>query len=332
MERGWRPAAAFDTLAGMTSRGRPTWPELPAALRDAVEARLGARVVRWASHDGGYSQGMASTLDTTDASAFVKAVGAEHEFTQQMYRTEAAKAAALPDSVPAPRFRWLLDEDLGDAGRWVAVAFDAVAGRPPKVPWSDGELQLALRLARQIGEVEPLHGALPDYSTDHAFGEWDELADRHPPGLASYGPWVAGNIERLASVASDWRAATAGAQLVHADLRGDNMLVIDRGRAGPAALAVDWPFAARGAGLIDVVAMLPAVRLEGGPPPADVLARHPLGPQVDPDAVTCYLAALTGFFVHRSLEPEPPGIPHVRGFQRAQAEVCIPWLRHRLGE
>jgi cysteine desulfurase/selenocysteine lyase len=48
-------------------------------------------------------------------------------------------------------------------------------------------------------------------------------------------------------------------------------------------------------------------------------------------AVTAYLAALTGYFVHESLQPPPPGIPHVRAFQRAQGEVCIAWLRERLG-
>jgi hypothetical protein len=47
--------------------------------------------------------------------------------------------------------------------------------------------------------------------------------------------------------------------------------------------------------------------------------------------VTTYAEALAGFFVHESLLPDPPGIPHVRAFQRAQGEVCLDWLRVRLG-
>ncbi|MFH6690354.1 MULTISPECIES: hypothetical protein [Cellulosimicrobium] len=48
--------------------------------------------------------------------------------------------------------------------------------------------------------------------------------------------------------------------------------------------------------------------------------------------MTSYLAALTGYFLKSSLDPAPPGIPHLRAFQRAQAEVGVAWLRHRLGE
>ncbi|WP_175008156.1 MULTISPECIES: hypothetical protein [unclassified Cellulosimicrobium] len=51
-----------------------------------------------------------------------------------------------------------------------------------------------------------------------------------------------------------------------------------------AAVAVDWPGAARCAAFWDAVGML------------------------------------------------PPGIPHLRAFQRAQAEVGVAWLRHRVGE
>ena len=64
-------------------------------------------------------------------------------------------------------------------------------------------------------------------------------------------------------------------------------------------LAFDWPHAARGA--------------------------------ADPETVTTYAVSLAGFFVHESLLPDPPGIPHVRAFQRAQGEVCLDWLRVRLG-
>lgn len=48
--------------------------------------------------------------------------------------------------------------------------------------------------------------------------------------------------------------------------------------------------------------------------------------------MTTFLVALTGYFVRSSLQPPPPGIPHVRPFQRAQGEVCVAWLRTRLGE
>jgi hypothetical protein len=42
------------------------------------------------------------------------------------------------------------------------------------------------------------------------------------------------------------------------------------------------------------------------------------------------LAALAGFFVHRSTLPPPPGLPTLREFQRAQGAESLAWLRRRL--
>ncbi|MFE9234899.1 phosphotransferase family protein [Cellulosimicrobium funkei] len=316
------------TLDLAPSRVRPSWPDLPAAVRAAVETRLGAGVSGWTSHDGGYSQGLASTLRTDAGDVFVKAVGPEHPFTADLYRLEARTARALPAGTPAPALRWVLDDDLDGAGTWVALAFDAVPGRAVATPWRDDELAAVADLARRIGEVEvPADSPLPRFADTVEWREWEDLADRRPAGLGTYDPWVADRLDRLAVLASVWPEATAGDHLVHGDLRGDNTVLVDR-----AAVAVDWPCAARGAAFCDAVGMLPAVQVEGGPPPEEVLRRHPLPRDVEPDAVTSYLAALTGYFLKSSLDPAPPGIPHLRAFQRAQAEVGVAWLRHRLGE
>ncbi|WP_144680208.1 phosphotransferase family protein [Cellulosimicrobium sp. TH-20] len=316
------------TLDLAPSRVRPSWPDLPTAVRAAVETRLGAGVSGWTSHDGGYSQGLASTLRTDAGDVFVKAVGPEHPFTADLYRLEARTARALPAGTPAPALRWVLDDDLDGAGAWVALAFDAVPGRAVATPWRDDELAAVADLARRIGEVEvPADSPLPRFADTVEWREWEDLADRRPAGLGTYDPWVADRLDRLAVLASAWPEATAGDHLVHGDLRGDNTVLVDR-----AAVAVDWPCAARGAAFCDAVGMLPAVQVEGGPPPEEVLRRHPLPRDVEPDAVTSYLAALTGYFLKSSLDPAPPGIPHLRAFQRAQAEVGVAWLRHRLGE
>ncbi|MFD4992956.1 phosphotransferase [Cellulosimicrobium cellulans] len=332
------------TLDLAPSRVRPSWPDLPQAVRTAVEARLGADVAGWTSHDGGYSQGLASTLRTGDGDVFVKAVGPEHAFTRDLYRLEARVAAALPAATPAPALRWVLDDDLHGAGEWVALAFDAVPGRPVATPWRDDELAAVADLARRVAEFEvPAETSLPRFAETVGWREWEVLADRRPQGLGTYDPWVAARLDRLAALAEPWPVATAGDHLVHGDLRGDNALLVDRATLGtaahgggagdrPVAVAVDWPYAARGAAFCDAVGMLPAVQVEGGPPPEEVLRRHPLPRDVDPDAVTCYLAALTGYFLTSSLDPAPPGIPHVRAFQRAQAEAGVAWLRRRLGE
>lgn len=304
-------------------RARPTWPELPLPVRAAVEARLGAPVTGWRSHDGGYSPGFASTVRTPRGPVFVKAVDGAHEFAAGAYRAEAARHAVLPPGAPTPRLRWWLE--VPDGG-WVVLCFDAVQGRSPRTPWLDDELGMVVALARQVAEHELPAGTIPAAGEQLPQGFWARLADERPAGLGTYDPWVAANVERLAHLEAPLSQAAEGRWLQHGDLRGDNVLL----RGDGTAVAVDWPYAFRGAAFCDLVGMLPSVQLEGGPRPQDLLARHPLPPGTDEDAVTCYLAALTGFFVHSSLQPPPPGIPHVRAFQRAQAEVCVPWLRDRL--
>lgn len=311
------------------SRTRPVWPELPAHVRGALEGRLGAPVLAWTSHDGGYTPGMASTLRTARGSVFVKAVAVEHDFSAEMYRQEAQRSSLLPDGVPAPRLRWLAEVPGLAGDDWVAVAFDALTGNPPRVPWRPDELDAVVDLAARIAEHDIPPGALPETADELPSELTRRLADERPAGLGSYDPWLADHLDRLAEIEGDVVEAVAGTSLLHGDLRGDNAVVVDDpSGAGVRAIAVDWPFAVRGAAFTDVVGMLPSVRLEGGPPPWEVLERHPLPAGTDDGAVRAYLVALTGYFVHSSLQPPPPAVPHVRDFQRRQAEVCIEWLRH----
>jgi len=80
-----------------------------------------------------------------------------------------------------------------------------------------------------------------------------------------------------------------------------------------------------------VIAWAPSVVLEGGPPPEELLARHVPPVPVDADVITVLLAAVSGFFLERSLRPPPPGLPTIRAFQAAQGEVALAWLRRRTG-
>jgi hypothetical protein len=41
------------------------------------------------------------------------------------------------------------------------------------------------------------------------------------------------------------------------------------------------------------------------------------------------LAGLAGYFHDRRRLPDPPGLPTVRAFQRAQGEVVLRWLKQR---
>ncbi|HCX85729.1 MAG TPA: aminoglycoside phosphotransferase [Micrococcales bacterium] len=316
------------------TRRRPTWPELPDGVRRLVEARLGRPVVAWASHDSGYSPGPALTLTAADGERlFVEAAdGAVNPDALRFHRREAVIAGSLPAAVPTPRLRWVEEAVLpGEDGQgdvpWVVLAFDVVDGRHPRVPWVRADVDAVARVFTRLAGVTAPAG-LPALADRTGFDGWRELAGgtRDAAGLATYDPWVTANLERLAVLEAGWPAAVAGETLLHHDVRGDNVLLTRDGEA----VLVDWPHAARGAAFCDLLGWLPALRLEGGPAPEDVLADHPLARAADPDAVTAFGVALAGYFVASSLEPPPPGIPHLRAFQRAQGQVCVAWLAGRL--
>lgn len=302
-------------------RRRPAWQQMPDGVRRLIEERLGSAVVGSQSHDGGYSPGPASTLTTAGGdSVFIKAAdAAAHPDAARMHRREAEIAPLLPAGLPTPAFRWVLED-----GEWVVLAFDAVVGRHPQVPWAGPEVDAVARVIREIAS-QPAPDGLSALADQHGFDGWRRLAGSGED-LAGYPEWASIRRDHLAEWESGWPQAVDGDRLVHMDLRGDNVLISPAG----AAVVVDWPHAVRGAGFCDLMGWLPALALEGGPRPQDMLARSlPAGS--DPDAVTAFLVAITGYFVHASLQPDPPGIPHLRSFQRAQAEVCLPWLRERLG-
>lgn len=299
------------------SRKRPTWPELPARLREIIEERTGT-VTSWTSHDGGYSPGPALTLTTPEGRVFVKAADpVEHPVAGDLHRREAKVARVLPPGVPAPALRWSVDED------WVVLAFDAVDGRPPRVPWVPEEVREVAALVDALAEIDAPE-SLPDFADSMTFEGWRGLAGGDASGLGTYDPWTQQNLGRLAAIEATWQHAVAGETLVHQDLRGDNVLLTDQG-----AVVVDWPYAARGAAFSDLVGWLPSLRLEGGPEPEEMLTSTRVGREADPDAVTALIVAMAGFFVSSSLEAPPPGIPHLRAFQRAQGEVCLDWLQAR---
>jgi len=314
-----------------------TTPTAPAAGVHLPWARVPEPVRAWAAGvgggapgavrdlAGGFSPGATAVLECTERDIFVKAVGAAlNPESPDIHRREAVVSAALPR---LPRFPRLLDSY--DDGDWVALAFEAVDGRPPRHPW------VADELARVTDALSSLHRELtpsPLPSLEHLavfarklFGGWAELVAMHAPPAGLDG-WARAHLERLTELESGWPAACEGPTLLHGDVRADNVLL-----AADGVVFVDWPHAAVGTPVFDVIGWAPSVVLEGGPPPEELLARHVPPVTIDPDVITVLLAAVAGFFVERSLRPPPPGLPTIRPFQAAQGAVALAWLRRRTG-
>ncbi|MEU4326488.1 phosphotransferase family protein [Nonomuraea dietziae] len=295
---------------------RLPWQDVPEALRLQIAGFLGGRVVEAVTQTGGFSPAAAVRLRTEHGRrAFVKACGSSpNPDSIRAYRREAAIAASLPADVPAPRL--LTSFDTGD---WVALVFEDIEGRPPAMPWRDEELRRVLDAVGKLSaRLTPSPVEAPTFAERHkdAFTGWRRLLEEDTTGLD---PWALHHLDALAELESGWVEAAEGETLVHADLRADNLLLTE-----DQVYVVDWPWACVGAPWIDIMAMLPSVRMQGGPPPQDLFDSP------DP-AVTAVLAGLTGFFVWNGRQPDPPGLPTVRAFQRAQGVVALEWLRHRTG-
>ena len=301
---------------------RVAWDDLPAHVRAVVADVLGAPVVAAVSQPGGFSPGSADRVRTADGRrAFVKAVsGSVNPHSPGLHRREIGVAAALPANVPAPRL--LGSHDDGD---WVVLVLTDVEGRHPRLPWEPAELEAVRQALDRVAEV-PLTGGLgrlggtgPGFADD--FAGWHRL--REEPS-ATLDDWATRHLLRLGEAADRAEAVLAGDRLVHGDVRADNLLV----RPDGSVVVVDWPWATRGAGWFDRLALLVNVGLYDADAPLDDLLATWL-PDVAPDDVDAVLSGLAAYFVDAARRPDPPGLPTVRAFQRAQGAVVLHWLRRR---
>lgn len=303
------------------------WTELPPTVRRWVARELGSPVVEAVTQPGGFSPGVAARLRCADGSrAFCKAVSSmANPQSPQLHRAEARITAALPASAPVPRLLSSYDD-----GTWVALLLADVDGRHPHLPWREAELDRVMAALHTLTETltpSPLR-EVPTVAEKFAdeFSGWRELAAAPGATVEALDPWCRRHLQQLAGLERGWSQAAAGETLLHCDVRADNLLLSD-----DRVWLVDWPSACRGAAWVDAVAFAPSVSMQGGPPPEDLMGRHPRASGADPDAVSAVVCALTGYFISRSLQPPPPGLPTLRRFQAAQGRVARAWLDRRTG-
>jgi hypothetical protein len=201
---------------------------------------------------------------------------------------------------PDPTF--LVLEDLSEA-RWVP-------------PWDDEAVAAVHRSLDELHATAPPAGLPSVAALRDQLDGWPEIAAEPGPflttGLCS-AAWLERSLETL--LGASGAAPLEGESLLHFDVRSDNLCL----RGGRAVL-FDWNLASVGDPLLDTVAWLPSLWLEGGPDPW-LVVRDSGG-----------LAALiAGFFASRAGLPPPPTAPTVRDFQRRQGAITLAWAARELG-
>jgi hypothetical protein len=275
-----------------------------------VAAATGAEPVRWTEVvSSGYGSNSAHwRVELADGgSAFVKV--ALDDMAAGWLRDEHRLYESL-DAPFLPRFvGWhdgvatlLVLEDLSDA-EW-----------PP--PWRDGRIDAVLATLDVLAATAAPAGLPPLEGLRERLNGWELVAEDPEPLLATglcSRAWLEAALPTLRKAGAT--CDLSGDSLVHLDVRSDNLCFHD-GRV----VLVDWNLACAGNPLVDVVGWLPSLRLEGGPEPWELL----------PDS-RGLAALIAGYFASRAGLPTPPTAPRVRPFQRAQAEVALPWAARELG-
>ncbi len=300
--------------------------DLPGDVVNAIQSSLGSPVVAAQNAAGGFTPGPAARCNLEDGrTVFIKSCGNDlSPLATTMHRQESLILSSLPEHFPAPSLITTVDQ-----GGWFALVTECIKGEMPAAPLDGPAVKSVLDLVTELAE----HGAdcnIPDaYPVGthelERINRWawrkirDEELHTHLDG------WSARNLDRLIHLEDDWIQAASGSNLLHRDLRTDNMII------GPErSVAVDWPTASFGARWVDLVGLLPALHLDGGPPPDAVFDSHPVAIGAESSAVDCYLAALAGFFTRQALLPPVPGVEGVRQFQADQGRVARTWLAKRL--
>ncbi|WP_171919690.1 hypothetical protein [Glutamicibacter halophytocola] len=305
---------------------RVSWPELPQELRSIIECQLCTHVVGSVSRTGGFSPGSADLLKLRDGrTVFVKAVDAGvNQHAASLHAREAKIAASLPATIPAPKFL----SDVRWHG-WQALIFAAAEGTCPSVPWKTEELHrvldtlVSISSTVEVQAVESLPILEEELREDFAgFGRM--IKDGFEPDDR----WIAQNLEYLDKLSELGADSLSGDDLVHSDLRADNILISDSGDIS----FVDWPWASRGASWYDALTVLIEARLHV--PELDVQAivdSHPVFESIAPEALVAVLAGLTGFYWDAARRPPIPSMPTLRDYHAQQAVACSSWLKELAG-
>jgi serine/threonine protein kinase len=300
------------------------WVDLPEHVRRAVEAILGGSVVEAVSQVGGFSPGTADRVRTAEGRrAFVKAVSpALNAHSPVLHRAEARVTAALPASAPVPRLLGCHDD-----GEWIVLVLQDIEGRQPTTPWRADELRRVLGVLDDFAALctpAPVVG-LPDAADMLAedLTGWRRVAADPPADLD---PWIAEHLDELCARGDRGLAALVGDTLVHTDVRADNLLLGPDG----AVTLIDWPMACRGPAWLDSLMLLMNVRLYGGHDTHALLVERSATTGAVMADLLDVLVSFAGFFTHNARLPAPPGLPTLRPFQRAHADVLVSWLREEL--
>jgi hypothetical protein len=274
-------------------------------LDQRIERAVGARPMRYEPRPGGYSTADRFSVTVADGRRIFVKSSAAPNMAAWLRREHEVYAALAGSFIPALH-------GFDDDGRRPLLAIADLSDGDWTPRWN------AARVDAVLTALDDLHACDPPPNTESVRVTLAELFDRwrivetDPEPFLSLGlrdrDWLEGALPTILDAAE--HAPVEGDRVCHLDVRSDNLCFRNGG-----AVLVDWNWTCLANPALDVVAWLPSVRVEGGPPPWDVM------PDAGPLAafVAGVWAAVAGL-------PPPETAPAVREVQRRQLAVALDWL------
>jgi hypothetical protein len=274
-------------------------------LDEHIERACGARPVSYERRPGGYSTADRFAVTLADGRrVFVKSAEAEH--MADWLRREHEVYAALSGSFIPKLVGW--DDD----GVRPLLAIEDLSAADWSVRWVAARVDAVLTALAELASSEPPPSTYPVRET-HAelWGRWRDVAADPQPFLSTGlrdERWLERSLPAILAAAES--APIDGDRVCHLDVRSDNLCFV-----GDRAVLVDWNWTSLANPAIDIAAWLPSVRVEGGPPPWEIL----------PDAGSL-AAFVAGVWAAVAGLPPPDTAPTVRAVQRRQLAVALDWM------
>jgi hypothetical protein len=317
---------------------KPSWDEVPAALREKIASLVGEPIAAGDIVYGGY--GPTATFALTTASGakhFVK--GTHPGNTKEGHVAVLRECRGLTNYPELAAFgpRYL---GMVESNGWTLAVLEFAARGKAVPPWSEADAQRAIEHIAAFHNEAPGRVAteLRDILSSDLMAKgsnWQSLNDARmregfvqlfaDPDAAER--WLRTHLDTLIAL----KAQVPGGprSWVHMDIRSDNFVFADDGRL----LLVDWPVLSYGPRLLDIGFFLPSLQGEGGPACADGLRRYQAAAGVTfaADDIAIATATIAGFFAARAGEPEIAALPRLRWIQKLQLFPALGWMCDCLG-
>lgn len=317
---------------------KPTWDDVPPALRAKIATIIGGEVHEARIVWGGFGPSATFILIAADGRRYF----CKGTHPGQTPEGHAALKRERDNFQRFPQITQFGPRYLGgaDEGDWHVALLEYLPRSREVPPWSDDAVAQVIALIARFHEASPPDAPAALNALDKAVGfnlfraeqGWGSLM-RTPEQQARFAAlfespaqardWLTRSVEKLADLESRATAIGGPQSWLHLDIRSDNLVFGERG-----VKLVDWPFLAYGPTLVDVAFFLPGLAGEGGPTCAKGLALYEraAGTTFAPADVELAAAIVSGFFAARAGEPEVPVLPRLRWIQKLQLFPALDWV------